>query len=160
MSFPTHILAAAGYVFDHNDNILLIKTQHRGYEPPGGQIETGENLEEGLLREIMEESGITATVQNLVGIYSNVGQHLWYDGKTPVPTKIMMDFICRYESGQPTTSDETSEVIWLPKAEALAVVTSPPARFRLEKVLGFSGNVNYTSYLSKPQFQVLLDRLV
>jgi len=158
MSFPTHIVAAGGYIFDSKGNMLLVKTTHRGYEPPGGQIEVGENIEEGLLREIFEESGIIAAVRAMVGVYSNVGQHLWHDGKTNVPTKVMFDFICDYVSGQPTTSDETSDVIWVSRAEAMGYITSPPARFRLEKALSYSGGVSYCSYLSKPEFRVLLDR--
>ncbi|MCL2213208.1 MAG: NUDIX hydrolase [Oscillospiraceae bacterium] len=68
MKFPTHIVAAAGCVEDKDGNILLVKTHHRGWEIPGGQIDVGENLEEGVLREILEESGITATVRRLVGV--------------------------------------------------------------------------------------------
>jgi ADP-ribose pyrophosphatase YjhB (NUDIX family) len=78
MNFPTHIVATGGYVEDKNGNMLLVKTHHRGWDTVGGQIEVGEDLESGLLREILEESGITASVRNLVGIYSNVGQHLLY----------------------------------------------------------------------------------
>ena len=58
MGFPTHIVAAAGYVFDAKGNVLIIKTLNRGYDATGGQIEEGEDLETGVLREIMEESGI------------------------------------------------------------------------------------------------------
>ena len=47
MNFPTHIVGAAGYVEDKCGNLLLIKTHHRGYDTAGGQIEIGENLEEG-----------------------------------------------------------------------------------------------------------------
>ena len=108
MAFPTHIVAAAGYVEDKNGNMLLVKTHNRGWDATGGQIETGENLEEGVLREIFEESGITASVRCLAGVYSNVGQFLWHDNVTNVPTKVMFDFICDYISGEPTTSDETS----------------------------------------------------
>ena len=111
MAWPTHIVAAAGYVEDKNGNMLLVKLPHRGWDTAGGQIEVGENLEKGVLREILEESGITATVRCLVGVYSNVGQRLYYDGVTNVPTKVMFDFICDYVDGVPTTSEETSEVI-------------------------------------------------
>ena len=45
MAFPTHIVAAAGYVFDKEGNILIIKTRNRGYDATGGQIEEGEDLE-------------------------------------------------------------------------------------------------------------------
>ena len=63
MAFPTHIVAAAGYVFDGAGNLLMIKTPNRGWDCTGGQVEVGENIEEAVLREIMEESGITARVK-------------------------------------------------------------------------------------------------
>ena len=160
MSWPTHIVAAAGYVEDKNGKLLLVKTHHRGWDTPGGQIEIGENVEEGVLREIFEESGITATVRCLIGIYSNVGEHLWHDGKTHVPTKVMLDFICDYVEGQPTPSDETSEEIWIPKTEVMQYVTAPAMRFRFEKVLNFYGNVSYCSYVTKPDFHVFTDRII
>jgi len=160
MDFPTHIIAAAGYVEDKHGNILIVKTQHRGWDTAGGQIEVGENLEEGVLREIFEESGITASVRCLTGVYSNVGQDLFYDGFTNVPTKVMFDFICDYIDGQPTTSDETSEVMWVPKTEVMQYITHPTMRFRFEKVLNFTGRICYSSYVTKPKFKVLTDRYV
>ena len=48
--FPTHIVAAAGYVFDKSGNLLMIKTPNRGWDCTGGQVEVGENLEEAVLR--------------------------------------------------------------------------------------------------------------
>jgi len=160
MSFPTHIVAAAGYVEDVTGNLLLVKTHHRGWDAAGGQIEVGENLEEGVLREIAEESGITASVRCLVGVYSNVGQYLYYDGVTHVPTKVMFDFICDYVDGQPKISDETSEVMWVPKTEVMQYITTPVLRFRFEKMLNFTGKVCYCSYVTKPEFSILTDRYI
>jgi len=138
----------------------MVKLTHRGWDCTGGQIEIGESIEDGVLREIMEESGIEASVRCLVGVYSNVGQHLGYDGITPITTKVMLDFICDYRSGQPTTSDETSEVMWVPQEKCLDLVTSPACRFRLENVLNFDGRVQYCSYVTKPQFKLLSQRYV
>lgn len=160
MNFPTHIIAAAGYVEDGNGNMLLVNLPHRGWDTAGGQIEVGENIEEGVLREILEESGITATVRCLVGVYSNIGQHLWYDGVTHVPTKVMFDFICDYVDGQPAPFNEATEAIWIPKAEVMQYVTAPAMRFRFEKALNFNGKVSYCSYVTKPEFQVFLDRTI
>ena len=160
MEFPTHIVAAGGYVEDKNGNMLLVKTHHRGWDTAGGQIEVGENLEDGVLREILEESGITASVRCLAGVYSNVGQFLWYDNITNVPTKVMFDFICDYVSGEPTISDETSEVMWVPKEEAMNYITLPVLRFRFQKILEFSGKVCYSSYVTKPEFKILTDRYI
>lgn len=160
MEFPTHIVAAAGYMEDKDGNLLLVKTHHRGWDTAGGQIEIGENIEEGLLREIFEESGITASIKSLVGIYSNVGQHLWHDGITKVPTKVMLDFICDYVEGIPTTSDETSEVKWVPKAEVIDYITEPVLKFRFEKMMRFNGKISYCSYITKPGFKILSDRFI
>lgn len=160
MAWPMHIVAAAGYVLDGKGNLLLVKTNNRGWDCPGGQIEAGESVEEGLLREIFEESGIVAKIGSLVGVYSNVGQHMHYDGVTNVPTKLMLDFVCEYIGGDLRTSDETSEVIWVPKDQALSYVSSPPQRFRFQKALEFDGKVCCCSYVSKPEFRVIADRFV
>ena len=160
MGWPTHIVAAGGYVEDKNGNMLIVKTHHRGWDTPGGQIEIGENIEEGVLREILEESGIKATVRCLVGIYSNVGQHLFYDGVTNVPTKVMLDFICDYVDGEPTISNETSKVKWLPKSKVLNYITAPAQYYRFKKVLDFKDRICYCSYLTRPDFKILTERYV
>lgn len=120
----------------------------------------GENIEEGVLREILEESGVRASVRCLVGIYSNVKQHLYYDGVTPVPTKVMFDFICDYIDGELKTSNETSEVIWVPKNEVLDYITAPASAFRFKNVIEFDSRIHYCSYVTKPEFKVLSSRYV
>lgn len=160
MAWPTHIVAASGYVLDAAGNILLVKTYNRGFDGTGGQIENGESIEEGVLREVLEESGITATVRALVGVYSNVGEHEGYNGMPPIPTKVMLDFLCDYVSGEPTPSEETSEVVWVPRARALSYITHPTVRYRLEKALHFDGRVVYASYVTHPSFQLLSQRYV
>ena len=160
MAFPTHIVAAAGYVFDKEGNMLIIKTLNRGYDATGGQIEEGEDLEAGVLREIMEESGITAKVKRLCAVYSNVGKYTYYDGVTMVPTKVILDFICEYESGECRTSEESSEVLWVPKEKVLDYITSPVLRYRFEKVLNFDGKVTYASYVTRPEFKVVTERFI
>ena len=160
MGWPVHIVAAGGYVFDKKGNILIVKTHNRGWDCTGGQIEEGEDLEEGLLREILEESGIQAEIKCLCGIYSNIGKHLFYDNITPVPTKVIFDFICEYEGGECRSSDETEEVIWVPKEKVMDYITSPTQIYRFQKVLSFTGQVAYASYVTKPEFKVYKEKLI
>lgn len=160
MAFPTHIVAAAGYVFDKEGNMLIIKTLNRGYDTTGGQIEEGEDLEAGVLREIMEESGITAKIKCLCAVYSNVGKYTYYDGVTMVPTKVIFDFICEYESGECRTSEESSEVFWGPREKVLDYITSPTLRYRFEKILNFDGKITYASYVTRPEFKVVTERYI
>ena len=71
----------------------------------------------------------------------------------------MLDFICDYVSGEPTTSNETTEVRWCPREEALGMVTAPAYRLRMQNLLDFSGQVFYHAYSTKP-FQEHYSRMV
>lgn len=148
MTFPTHIVSAGGIVEDGKGNILLVKAHDDGWVYPGGITEVGENLINGVIREIKEESGIDVTVIHLVNIISNTGLHKWYDGVTDVPTKVMFDFLCRAEGGELTTSDETSDCRWVPKEKVLEFITLPAIRLRYEAYLNYNGSVNYMEYVT------------
>ncbi len=159
MAWPTHIVAAGGYVLHPHGHILLVKTYRRGWDCPGGQVEIGESLEAGVLREIYEESGITASVRCLVGVYSNVGQYTYPDG-THVPTKVMLDFLCDYVSGEPGSSDETSESAWVAQDDVSRYIQGDPIKLRFDQALHFDGRVRYCSYITRPSFQLLSDRYI
>lgn len=154
MVMPTHIVAVGGIVENDNNEILLVKTIHGGWVFPGGQVEVGENLIDALYREVYEESGIDIVVVNLIGIYSNTGTYKWHDGKTDVPTKVMMDFICQPIGGELATSEETTDSRWVAKDEVLDMVTSPAIRERFQAYLEFDGSINYMDYLTNPDFKV------
>ena len=146
-NFPAHIVAVGGLVYNKDGKVLIAKDRLREtYTFLGGQVENGENLEEALIREIMEESGITASVRCLVGVYSNISQYTWYDGVTHVPTKLMLDFICDYTAGEPRISDETSEVLWVTPEEAAELITHPVYALKLRNMLAFDGAVFYVAW--------------
>lgn len=158
MKMPTHIVAAGGIVENEEGDILLVKTEHGGWVYPGGQIEVGENLIDGLMREIKEESGIDVEVAHLIGVYSNTGMYKWYDGITDVPTKIMFDFVCKPVGGELCTSEETSEVMWVSKDKVLSMITADAIKTRYQAYLEFEGKVIYKEYVTNPIFQLKLDR--
>ncbi|MDR6724454.1 ADP-ribose pyrophosphatase YjhB (NUDIX family) [Paenibacillus amylolyticus] len=162
MAFPTHIVSAGGIVEDGDGNILLVKAHDDGWVYPGGITEVGENLIDGVIREIKEESGIEATVSHLISVVSNTAIHKWYDGVTDVPTKVMFDFVCKATDGALTTSDETSECRWVPKENVLDLITLPGIRMRYEAYLNFNGSVSYMEYVtsSMTEFNVKLQRNV
>lgn len=52
-----------------NDNILLVEQNvdnARGWSLPGGGLEEGETLEDGIVRELIEETGVTVKVKELL----------------------------------------------------------------------------------------------
>lgn len=160
LAMPTHIVAVGGIVENEQGHVLLVKTQHGGWVFPGGQVEVGENLMDALIREIKEESGIDVIVSNLIGVYSNTGIYKWHDGVTDVPTKVMLDFICKPVGGELRTSEETSEVLWLEKDKVLDVVIAPAIRTRYQAFLDFGGSSCYMEYVTKPNFEIKLKQTV
>lgn len=162
MAFPTHIVSAGGIVEDGNGNILLVKAHDDGWVYPGGITEVGENLIDGVIREIKEESGIDVAVSHLINIVSSTSVHKWYDGVTDVPTKVMFDFVCKAEGGELATSDETSDCRWVPKDKVLDFIILPIIRTRYEAYLNFNGSVNYIECTtpSSTEFHVRVNRHV
>lgn len=160
MAMPTHIVAVGGIVEDEQGNVLLVKTHHGGWVFPGGQVEVGENLMDALIREIKEESGIDVAVSKLIGVYSNTGIHKFYDGVTDVPTKLMLDYICKPVGGELAISEETSDSRWVAKEKVLDLVTAPAIRTRYKAYLEFNGEINYMDYVTHPTFEIKLNRTV
>ncbi|MCM3783432.1 NUDIX hydrolase [Neobacillus mesonae] len=160
MSMPTHIVAAGGIVQKEDGQILLVKTHHGGWVFPGGQVEVGENVIDGLIREIKEESGIDAEVSHLIGVYSNTGVYKWHDGITDVPTKLMLDFACTLVGGEICISDETTEVLWVDQDQVLNYITAEAIRTRYQAFLNFHGAVQYMEYVTKPEFDIKLNRTI
>jgi 8-oxo-dGTP diphosphatase len=96
-------VSVAAAVVREDGRFLAIQRRDNGHwEPPGGVLEPGESLLDGLLREVREETGLTVEPGQLSGVYQNMSQDI-----------VAMVFRCTAASGQRTTSDETSRVEWL-----------------------------------------------
>ncbi|MCP1123701.1 ADP-ribose pyrophosphatase [Bacillus sp. AFS018417] len=112
MPYPKHIVTAATVVLNDKNEILLLKSPMRGWEIPGGQVEEGEAIPVGAIREAKEETGIDIEIIKYCGVYQNVSQcicnHL---------------FLGKPVGGQFTTSSESLEVGYFSIEEALQMVT-------------------------------------
>lgn len=122
---PRHIVAVMGVVTDSRDRILLVRSDRRGWEPPGGQVERGEDLITALKREIAEESCCDVAVGRLVGVYSNVG----------TLGIVMFTFLCTHIAGEPRGGEECDEAGWFTRDEALRLVTHPAQAAKLRDAL-------------------------
>src|SRR4051795_4034316 len=68
-----HSVSVAGIVVDEAGRVLVIRRRDNGrWEPPGGILEREETFEEGVAREVDEETGVTIEVERLSGVYKNM----------------------------------------------------------------------------------------
>jgi 8-oxo-dGTP pyrophosphatase MutT (NUDIX family) len=79
---PTHSLGAGGLVQNSQGEILVIR--ERGattYKLPGGHIELGEKIEDAVIREVLEETGIQTAFSAVLGMAST---HPYRFGKSNI----------------------------------------------------------------------------
>ena len=69
---PTHTIGVGAVVINDNNEILLVRdrihTSHSIYKLPGGMLEHAQSLEEGVVREVWEETGVNATLIKMVSL--------------------------------------------------------------------------------------------
>jgi 8-oxo-dGTP diphosphatase len=72
---PRHSVSVAAVVVDAQERTLLIQRRDNGHwEPPGGVLELGEQIIDGLRREVAEETGLEVQPSALTGVYKNMTQ--------------------------------------------------------------------------------------
>ena len=68
------LVAVDGVVVRRGGSVVLVKRKKPPYEGywalPGGLVEYGETVEEAVVREVKEETGLDVEIKGLVGVYS------------------------------------------------------------------------------------------
>ncbi|MBF6125572.1 NUDIX hydrolase [Nocardia brasiliensis] len=107
MDLPKHSVSVSGIVVDTDDRVLVIRRADNGHwEAPGGVLELDESFEEGVRREVAEETGLNVHVERLTGVYKNL------QGGT-----VALVFRCAAEGGSPHPTAEAVEVKWMTARE-------------------------------------------
>ncbi|MFE5319222.1 NUDIX domain-containing protein [Paenibacillus sp. NPDC056579] len=153
-----HSVSAGGLVF-RDGKILLVQVNYgsnkRLWMIPGGIVEAGESLEEAVIRELKEETGISAVPTRIIGVRSGVRQV-----GNSIETGIYVVFEMDYLSGETNALDineisgikfesaseilENPEVIDLTKEFIKAAIKSSAGLYKSVKEV--SSNTKYISY--------------
>lgn len=141
----THLVSVAALVTNDEGKILLVNSPWRGWEYPGGLIEPGETFEQALHREVREEAGVEIEITGFVGICKNVGMDI-----------VNIDFTAKYAGGELTTSEESTEVVWVTPEQAMEMITFPLTKKRLGNMLSGDPNAHFFGFRREP-FEVVED---
>jgi 8-oxo-dGTP diphosphatase len=99
-----HSVSVAAIVVDGDGRILMTQRRDNGkWEPPGGILELGESIIDGVRREVREETGLSIEPDRLTGVYKNMPRGI-----------VALVFRAHITSGvQAAVTDETIRVQWL-----------------------------------------------
>jgi len=106
-------------VNDEGSILLIRRTDNGNWAVPGGAVDLGESVAQAAVRETLEESGIECEVTGIVGIYSDPRHVILYTSNGEVRQEFSIVLTARALAGRPTPSSESSEVRWVPTAEAV-----------------------------------------
>jgi ADP-ribose pyrophosphatase YjhB (NUDIX family) len=123
-------------IFNGRGEILLQKRADNGFWGlPGGAVDPGESVQQGVLREVREETGLQVRVVRLVGVYSDPRNYMitHYPGGDIVHN-VSLCFVCERVSGTLQLSGESTDIGYFP-VEALPEPMMPSHLIRLKDVL-------------------------
>ena len=79
---------------------------------PGGLLETGESLEAGVAREVLEETGLRVEVAEFYGVF----QRIMRDTKGRAEYHyLLIDYVCKVVGGELRPGDDVARVEWVPR---------------------------------------------
>jgi ADP-ribose pyrophosphatase YjhB (NUDIX family) len=118
------MVGVGGVVIDGGKALLI----RRGREPlmgqwslPGGNLELGETLEEGVARELLEETGLTVRVGELIEVFDriymedagDVSSKAGGTKKGPRFHYVIVDYLCELISGEAKAASDVTEVAFV-----------------------------------------------
>lgn len=114
-AIPRRPVPAVGTACFRGDDVLLIQ---RGTKPlagdwsiPGGRLEFGERTSDAALRELHEETGVTARLVGLVDVVDGI----FTSRRTGETSRhyLLFDYAAIWQAGEPLAGDDAAHAEWI-----------------------------------------------
>lgn len=118
-----------------DDKYLFIKQKKEGgaypgtLHIPGGGLERGERPDDGIQREILEETGVTVKALKAYDFDTDITT---YKGEQTL--LVFLRYLCDYAGGEAVARSDASEIFWLDRNEINAAKHNPPSQRLLRKL--------------------------
>jgi 8-oxo-dGTP diphosphatase len=116
--YPDSPVVGVGGVVIRDGRTLLIR---RGSPPlmgewsiPGGRLDLGETIPEGIKRELKEETGIDVRVVELIEVFERIFRDS--DGRIQYHF-VIVDYLCEYGEGEACAGSDVTDTAWASESE-------------------------------------------
>ena len=127
--YPSRPFIGVGGVVFIGGRVVLVKRRHAPlagqWSLPGGAIELGETLHEGLRRELSEEIGIETKIGPLVELFDRITRDT--DGRVRYHY-VLADYLCHHVSGELRPGSDAETVALADPAELSPYAVTEQAR--------------------------------
>lgn len=113
-------MGVGAVVVDHG-RVLLVQ---RGREPskgkwslPGGMLELGESLVDGIVREVEEETGLKVAAAELIELIDRIVREEMPEGKRVRYHYVIADYLCTVVGGRLNAASDAEAVRWVEREE-------------------------------------------
>jgi 8-oxo-dGTP diphosphatase len=134
--YPERPVVGVGGVVVSNGRVLLVR---RGAPPlagqwsiPGGMLESGETLLEGVRRELAEETGVEVRVLDLIEVFERID--LDGAGRTRYHY-VVLDYLCEAIRGEAQAGSDVTDAAWVAASELAPYELTPTATRVIHKAL-------------------------
>jgi 8-oxo-dGTP diphosphatase len=144
--YPDRPAVGVGGVVITNGRTLLIR---RGSEPlkgqwsiPGGMLETGETIAEGVVRELREETGLDVRVLELIEVFERIFSDAeGVEGSAKARPRyhfVILDYLCEAARGEARPGSDVTDVAWAREDELEKYQLSPSATRVVKKAFAMA----------------------
>ncbi len=123
--YPEQPIVGVGAVVFKDDDILLVK---RGQPPamgiwaiPGGVLNLGENIRDGVTREVLEECMITIEVGDIIDVIDAVIRD---DTGAIQYHYVLCDYLAEYKAGHVQPASDVLDAKWFKYSEVFTLNTT------------------------------------
>jgi 8-oxo-dGTP diphosphatase len=126
--YPDRPLVGVGGVVIADGRVLLIRRAgpplQGEWSIPGGLLELGESLDQGVRRELAEETGLEVRVLDLIEVFERVFPD--DNGRTKYHF-VILDYLCEAVSGEASAASDVTDVAWAQEDELGSYSLTPTA---------------------------------
>jgi 8-oxo-dGTP diphosphatase len=115
--YPDRPIVGVGGVVIHRERALLIR---RGCEPlkgqwsiPGGMLELGEEMADGVRRELKEETGLDVKPLEMIAVFDRIT----HEGERVKYHYVIVDYVCRLKGGKLMPASDVTDARWVRREE-------------------------------------------
>ena len=141
--YPDRPVVGVGGVVIHNGCALLIRRGspplHGEWSIPGGTLELGESILEGIRRELQEETGIEVRVLGLIEVFDRI----FRDPAGRIQYHfVIVDHLCEFVGGSARAGSDVSDTAWVREDELRKYSLTEAATRVLRKAFAMAASLD------------------